>query len=117
MKKDFTIDLIELPSTSAEDLAKTKSFMSAVFGWQYTAWGDSYTDSDSAGITHAFNADSDHKPEMPMVILYANELEKTKMEIEKNGGKIVKEIFSFPGGRRFHFIEPSGNLMAVWSDK
>lgn len=117
MKKDFTIDLIELPSASAEDLAKTKSFMSSVFGWQYTAWGDSYTDSDSAGIIHAFNADSDHKPEMPMVILYANDLEKTKTEIEKNGGKIVKEIFSFPGGRRFHFIEPSGNLMAVWSDK
>lgn len=117
MKKDFIIDLIEMPSASAQDLEKTKNFMSSVFGWEYTSWGDEYTDSASTGITHAFNSDAQHKPAMPMIILYAHELEKTKTEIEKNGGKIVKEIFSFPGGRRFHFIEPSGNLMAVWSDK
>ncbi|VBB45259.1 Glyoxalase/bleomycin resistance protein/dioxygenase [uncultured Paludibacter sp.] len=117
MKKDFTIDLIELPSTSIEDLEKTKNFMSSVFGWQYTAWGEDYADSTSSGTAHAFNAEAEHKPTMPMIVIYANDLEKTKAEVENQGGIIVKDTFSFPGGRRFHFIEPSGNLLAVWSDK
>ncbi len=117
MKRDFTIDLIEFPAASKEELNKTKHFVSSVFGWEYTQWGDDYIDSESSGVSHAFNADVEHKPSMPMVVLYANNLEKAKDDIIANGGIIVKDVFSFPGGRRFHFTEPSGNLLAVWSDK
>jgi len=51
-----------------------------------------------------------------LVVLYHNDLEKLKGEIENDGGRIAKDIFSFPGGRRFHFLDPSGNELAVWSD-
>ncbi len=116
MKKDFTIDLIEFPSKSKKDFEKTRNFMKNVFNWDYISWGDDYMDTAAGGITNAFNADDDHKPEMPIVVIFANNLEQAKLNVEENGGKIVKDIFAFPGGRRFHFIEPSGNLMAIWSD-
>jgi predicted enzyme related to lactoylglutathione lyase len=56
-------------------------------------------------------------PGGPLVVLYAVDLEDVEAAVRSHGGTVVKEIFSFPGGRRFHFTDPSGNELAVWSDK
>ncbi|MDP3909584.1 MAG: hypothetical protein Q8Q14_04265, partial [Gemmatimonadales bacterium] len=53
----------------------------------------------------------------PLVILYSSKLEKTQADVEKLGARVSRAIFSFPGGRRFHFLDPNGNELAVWSDK
>ncbi|CAM3518369.1 VOC family protein [Parendozoicomonas haliclonae] len=110
------IDYIEWPST---DLAATKQFFTDVFQWQFMDYGPEYTAFDSQGMTGGFYQ-STH-PSLTahgsaLVIFYSDDLEQTLRKITDNSGKIIKPIFSFPGGRRFHFIEPGGNELAVWSD-
>ncbi|MBD3413081.1 MAG: VOC family protein [Candidatus Aminicenantes bacterium] len=118
MKETGKINYVEFPS---RDIKAAKKFFSSVFGWSFMDYGSEYTafDKDNAGLDGGFFK-SDMTPSTDkgsaLVILYSRELEKTQEEIEKAGGTIVKPIFSFPGGRRFHFTDPSGNEFAVWSD-
>lgn len=112
--QDRRIDYIEFPAT---DVAETKAFYAAVFGWEFTDYGPDYTSFHDGRLAGGFQAAASVSAGGALVILYATDLEDAEAEIEKHGGKIVRETFEFPGGRRFHFTDPSGNELAVWSDR
>ena len=107
------IDLIEFPVNSSDELKQTQSFFSTVFDWTYTEWGESYSDTTDSGASSGVN--SDGTSSMPLTVIYSEDLEKTKQLVIENGGKVIVETYEFPGGRRFHFTEPNGNELAVWS--
>ncbi|MEB8434119.1 VOC family protein [Cocleimonas sp. KMM 6892] len=115
-KQHEKINYIELP---AKDIEKAKSFFSDVFAWTFEDFGPEYTAIHNAGIDGGF-----YKSELnvctkngsALVVFYSNDLESTQEKIEQSTGEISEAIFSFPGGRRFHFTDPNGNEYAVWSD-
>ena len=110
------INYVELP---AKDLAATKAFFQSVFGWSFVDYGPEYTAFSDQGLDGGFfqsDLASSSEKGAALIIFYSNQLEATLAKVEKAGGSIVKPIFSFPGGRRFHFTEPSGNEFAVWSE-
>jgi predicted enzyme related to lactoylglutathione lyase len=109
MKKTGKLDYIEMSATGST-LDSTKAFYSAAFGWSFTDYGPNYTAFDE-GLEGGFQTQEQAKP---LPILYSEELEATLAAVEDAGGRIVKPIFSFPGGRRFHFVDPAGNELAVW---
>ncbi len=111
------INYVEFP---ASDIEATKAFFVAAFGWAFVDYGPDYTAFSDQGLNGGFfksklSASTDRGS--ALIVLYSESLEKTLEKIASAGGKIVKPIFSFPGGRRFHFAEPSANELAVWSDK
>ena len=104
---------------SAHDLAATKAFFSEVFDWSFEDYGPEYTAFSNVGLDGGFfksEKSSSTETGGALLVFYSNNLEATLSKIEKAGGKIIKPIFQFPGGHRFHFTEPSGNEFAVWSD-
>jgi uncharacterized protein len=114
---DRTIDYIEFGAT---DIEATKRFYSACFGWKFTDYGPDYVAFEDGRLTGGFTTES--KPGRgPLVVMYASDLEKifavVQGQLKTEGGRIEREIFSFPGGRRFQFLDPNGNELAVWSDK
>lgn len=109
------IDLIEFPVKSADELQQTKAFFSQVFGWEYKDWSPEYSDTTESGTSSGVNADKGAS--MPLTVIYSSDLEATKKLVVENGGKIIVGTYDFPGGRRFHFIEPNGNELAVWSEQ
>jgi hypothetical protein len=111
------LDFIEFPAKSIDHLLKMKSFYSTVFNWSYKDWGDDYSDTKDSGIGSGLNADPSHKSDHPLAVIYVDGIEVSKESVVSAGGKIIRDIFSFPGGRRFHFTDPTGNELAVWSDK
>jgi len=115
--KQNRIDYVEFPATSAAVLREGKRFYGEVFGWSFQDWGDNYVDTHGSGIASGINSDPSHRPPAPLVVLYSAELETTRERVIKAGGTISHDIVSFPGGRRFHYIDPAGNQLAVWSDK
>ena len=115
MPQDLTIDYLEI---SVTDLAAAKQFYGDVFGWSFTDYGPTYASfgRNDAGIDGGFEQVDTLPPKGPvLVVLYAADLEATQAKIESAGGKIVLPTFDFPGGRRFHFSDPSGNELAMWS--
>ena len=109
------INYIELP---ARNLEASKHLFSEVFGWSFTDYGPDYTAFSNAGIEGGFyqaDRQAQYSQGSALVVLYSDNLEQTLDKIQKAGGKITQPIFSFPGGRRFHFSEPSGNELGVWS--
>ena len=116
MKKYETINYIEFP---AKNLEQTKAFFTEVFGWSFVDYGPDYTAFSSEGIDGGFfksDLTVSTNNGSALIVFYSQRLEQTQSKIEKAGGAIVKPIFSFPGGRRFHFSDPNGNEYAVWSD-
>ena len=111
--KNTHIDYVEF---KAHDLEKTKHFYTQLFGWKFTDYGPAYVSFEESGLAGGFEKSDDVISKGALVVLYHNDLEKLKGAIENAGGRIAKDIFSFPGGRRFHFLDPSGNELAVWSD-
>ena len=112
-----TIDYIEMPS---RDLAKTKKFFSALFSWSVVDYGPDYASFDDGRMTGGFFSSekiADRNAGAPLVVFYQPELEKTCAIVVDLGGEITRDIFEFPGGRRFHFREPGGSEFAIWSDK
>ena len=109
---DRRIDYIEF---AVSDLARTKDFYGAAFGWQFTDYGPSYVAFTDGRLDGGFTTQDPVRLGGPLVILYADQLEETQRRVEAAGGRIVKEIFPFPGGRRFHFADPDGYELAVWS--
>ncbi|HSF19147.1 MAG TPA: VOC family protein [Vicinamibacteria bacterium] len=107
------IDYIEF---GAIDLERTKAFFGDVFGWKFTDYGPDYTSFEDGRLAGGFRRDN-ATPGGPLVVLYSTDLEETQTRVESAGGTIAKSIFSFPGGRRFHFRDPNGNELAVWSDR
>ena len=101
----------------AKDLEDIKLFYNQVFDWNFTDYGPSYTAFENSGLQGGFEKTDDTIGHGALVILYHEHLETIKSSVIKANGLISTDIFSFPGGRRFHFIDPSGNELAVWSDK
>ncbi|WP_028021666.1 VOC family protein [Enterovibrio calviensis] len=117
MNPNGKINYVEFPAC---DLDATKSFFSDAFGWTFTDYGPDYTAFADQGVDGGFfRADqcANTANGSALIVLYSDALEDTQAKVQESGGKIVQSIFSFPGGRRFHFTEPSGNELAVWSDK
>jgi predicted enzyme related to lactoylglutathione lyase len=111
---DRQIDYIEF---QAVDIAKTKGFYSRVFGWKFTDYGPDYTSFEDGRIAGGFAKTETVAASGSLVVIYGADLAEIEAKIKAEGGIIVKETFPFPGGRRFHFKDLSGNELAVWSDK
>jgi uncharacterized protein len=112
-----TIDYIEMPS---RNLAETKRFFSALFGWSFVDYGPDYSSFDDGRMAGGFfisEKTANVEAGSPLIVFYFPELEKILAQLKKLGGEITREIFEFPGGRRFHFREPGGGEFAMWSDK
>jgi hypothetical protein len=112
MRKDFAIDYVELPGT---EMPAMKGFYGRAFGWSFTDYGPDYAAFQGAGVDGGIDTDAS-KLKGPLVVLFARDLEGAVGAVEEAGGEITIPIFSFPGGRRFHFRDPAGNELAVWSD-
>jgi hypothetical protein len=113
MRQDGKIDYIEL---RGGDLPATKGFYEQAFGWTFTDYGPAYAAFDNGGVDGGFNADAADQAAAPLVVLFATDLEAMEARIRAAGGQITRPIFSFPGGRRFHFRDPSGNELAAFSE-
>ena len=117
MSNHDKINYVELPATA---LSETKAFFTQVFSWQFQDYGPEYSAIIDGGIDGGFYQSEQVASSTNgsvLVVIYSEDLETTLAKIAPAGGTIVKDIFSFPGGRRFHFTDPSGNEWAVWSDK
>ena len=110
-------DFIEFPAENVKCLNQAKDFYNKIFGWSYKDWGDDYSDTQSSGLSSGINADPSHRPSHPLAVIYTIDLDGVREKVVDSNGVITREIFSFPGGRRFHFTDPAGNELAVWSDK
>lgn len=113
-EKDRRIDYIELPTV---DLIEAKRFYREVFGWKFVDYGPEYTSFNDGRLDGGFRKEPIVQRGGPLIIIYSINLELIKDKVKSAGGTIVKDIFEFPGGRRFHFADPSGNELAIWSDK
>ncbi|WP_026482322.1 VOC family protein [Agromyces subbeticus] len=115
----LSIDYIEI---SVTDMANAQAFYGAAFGWQFTSYGDAY-----AGIRTAAEVEGEEAgglaladevtPGGPLVLLYSDDLDGTVVAVTDAGGEVVSGPYEFPGGRRFHFTDPSGNELGVWSER
>ena len=111
---DRRIDYIELPAT---DVAKTKRFYIEAFGWKFTDYGPDYTSFEDGRLNGGFMKADRAGAHGALIVIFAVDLAGAEARVTKAGGRIVKPAFDFPGGRRFHFADPSGNELAVWSDR
>lgn len=113
--QDKTINYIEFPLI---DAGRTKDFYGKAFGWHFQDWGDNYISFSGAGVEGGFNGATGVPVRAPgvLVVLYASDLEATLEAVKAAGGGILQEPYDFPGGRRFHFTDPNGNELAVWTE-
>lgn len=112
-----TIDYIEMPS---RNLAETKRFFSALFGWSFVDYGPDYAAFDDGRMTGGFFVSAKTatvEAGAALIVFHQTNLEESRKKVVDLGGEITKEIFEFPGGRRFHFLAPGGGEFAIWSDK
>lgn len=109
---DRQIDNIEF---NVSDIEQSKRFYGAAFDWSFVDFGPSYTEFSDGRLTGGFTTGEPVRAGGPLVILYANDLAQTQKKLEAAGARISRDIFSFPGGKRFHFIDPDGYELAVWS--
>jgi len=112
--QDRRVDYIEFPVT---DVAAAKEFYAGVFDWKFTDYGPDYSSFHDGRLAGGLRLVPDASPGGPLVVLYALDLGEIEERIRVRGGEIVRKTFEFPGGRRFHFTDPSGNELAVWSDR
>ena len=110
---NFRIDYVEFP---ALDTTRIKAFYTEAFGWKFEDYGPGYTSFHDGRLGGGFTTEAPRGAGGPLVVIYTSDLEAAEAKVKAAGGAIVKEIFSFPGGRRFHFTDPSGNTLAVWSE-
>ena len=111
------INYVELP---AADLTAIKQFYGKVFGWVFADYGPDYVAFANSGVDGGFYRAKTHSTVAggaALVVLYSKDLAQTQSKIIATGGKVVKPVFTFPGGRRFHFTDPNGNELAVWSEQ
>jgi uncharacterized protein len=111
--KHHQIQYIEFASA---DLNRIKQFYTAAFNWKFTDYGDDYTAFEGDYVDGGFYSGTPVRGSV-LVILYSENLEQSLENVRKASGEIVQDIFSFPGGRRFQFLDPDGNELAVWTEK
>ncbi|MRG56260.1 VOC family protein [Phyllobacterium sp. SYP-B3895] len=112
--KDKCIDYVEF---NVSDIGAARSFYGDAFGWTFTDYGPSYCEFSDGHLKGGFTTEGKPRPGGVLIILFADDLQGTLKQVEQAGGKITKPVFTFPGGRRFHFADPDGYELAVWSDK
>jgi uncharacterized protein len=115
---DRKINYIEF---TTRDIARSKQFYAAVFGWSFQDWGPEYISfsAPGAGIDGGFRSGAiqeESHADGPLIVLYASDLAAVEAAVIAAGGVITVPTFSFPGGRRFHFSDGAGNQLAVWSE-
>ena len=116
MDKHEKINYVEFP---AKNIEVAKDFFTTAFGWSFVDYGPEYTAFSNEGIDGGFfQSDLSASTEngSALIVFYSKDLDKTQAKIKAAGGAIIRPIFSFPGGHRFHFSDPNGNEYAVWSD-
>jgi predicted enzyme related to lactoylglutathione lyase len=113
--KDKMINYIEFPLL---DSSATRLFYSSLFGWEFQEWGPNYLSFSGAGIDGGFNGEDKTPVQNPgiLVILFSLDLDASLAQVRDAGAKITRDIYSFPGGRRFHFLDPNGNELAIWAE-
>ena len=116
MKPEKMIDYLEIPTS---DIEQTKTFFGALMGWKFEDFGPAYSCFNDGRMKGGFfESEKRISPANGSILLvfYVSDLEAAYRDVCSLGGKISKEIFSFPGGRRFHFTEPCGNEFAFWTE-
>jgi len=111
-ENDRRIDYVEL---NVADVARSKGFYGEAFGWSFKDYGPDYCEFADGRLTGGFAKGEARGAGGPLVIFYANDLDDVQRRIEAAGGRIVKPAYDFPGGRRFHFADPDGYQLAVWT--
>lgn len=112
-KPENQIDYVELP---ARHIEATKKFYTAAFGWKFEDYGPDYTSFHDGRLAGGFTTERPAPAQGLLLVLYSSDLPAAQQKIKAAGGVIVKDTFSFPGGQRFHFTDPNGNELAVWSE-
>ncbi len=115
MNKHEKINYLEFP---AKDIEATKAFFNSVFAWRFEDYGPEYVAFFDAGMDGGFfksNLTVSTDNGSALMVFYSDNLEQTLSKVTTAGGTVIKPVFSFPGGRRFHFADPNGNEFAVWS--
>ncbi len=112
-RRDRSINYIEF---NVADIDRSKAFYGAAFGWTFTDYGPSYCEFSDGHMTGGFDASAPVGSGGPLVVLYGSDLADIQSSVEAAGSKIVKPLFEFPGGHRFHFTDPDGYELAVWSE-
>ena len=107
------IDYVELPSATAHEL--TRAFYAKAFGWQFESYGSDYSATAGGTVDVGLNGHQEEALSAPLPVIHVASLEAVLETVCASGGLIARPIYSFPGGRRFHFIDPGGNELAVWS--
>lgn len=116
MNNDGKLNYVEFP---AKDLTATKAFFSAVFNWSFVDYGPDYTAFSNQGLDGGFFRSEQCSTTATggaLLVFYSADIKATLAKVQQYGGIVIKAIFDFPGGCRFHFTEPSGNEFAVWSE-
>lgn len=111
-ENDRRIDYIEF---RVRDIERTKAFYGTVFGWRFTDYGPGYCEFRDGRLSGGFTTEGAPQPGGPLVVLYGDNLPELSEAVQRAGGKISKPIFGFPGGQRFHFVDPNGYELAVWT--
>ncbi len=107
------IDYVELPSATAHEL--TRAFYAKAFGWKFQNFGPDYSATEGGAVDVGLNGQQEDALSAPLPVVRVASLEDALEQVCDAGGIIARPIYSFPGGRRFHFIDPGGNELAVWS--
>ena len=110
---DKRIDYIEIPAT---DIQASKAFYEKVFGWKFTDYGPEYSSFDDGRMMGGLRKEETNATGGVLIVMYAIDLESMLKMVTEAGGKIARDIFNFPGGKRFHFLDPGNNELAVWSE-
>jgi predicted enzyme related to lactoylglutathione lyase len=113
-ENDRRIDYIEM---NVADIARSKAFYGAAFGWTFKDYGPDYCEFADGRLTGGFTTHGKPSPGGPLIILYADDLPDAQRRVEAAGGRISTPPFDFPGGRRFHFLDPDGYQLAVWTKR
>lgn len=109
---DKQIDYVEF---GVADIARAKAFYGAAFGWTFTDYGPEYCEFNDGRLKGGFTTLSPVNPGGALIVLYGDDLPGLVSRVERAGGKIAKPTYDFPGGQRFHFVDPDGYELAVWS--
>lgn len=112
-RQETRIDYVEIPVT---DIENTKAFFNALFGWEFQDWGPDYASFNDGRLDGGLRRSEEPAPASGvLLVFYSDDLERDVERVEALGATISQPIFEFPGGRRFHFVDPAGTEFAMWS--
>jgi predicted enzyme related to lactoylglutathione lyase len=114
---DRRVDYVEFGAPGPDGVAAARAFYERAFGWRFTDYGPDYTAFEDGRLAGGFTSDRPAGAGGPLVVLFAVDLADAERRVREAGGAITQPPFDFPGGRRFHFVDPAGNELAVWSDR